>query len=358
MNVRKEIEADFFVESTLHSYSQILFSDSKRTGLIALAASFADVHAGLSGLLSCWIVNFFSRRLGADDAEVRAGLYGLNGVLLGLAITHYSSSRTPELLILILLFSLLQVLAISFSSRIFRKHALPFLSLPFVLLAWLLILSGTHLVHNGYNLVPTPSLDNFLDQFFQSMGLILFSSEPLAGVLAFLGIILYSRIMAGLAFVSFLICFLFSALFPEYITFMGNNGFNIILTALALGGTYFIPNWWSLLMALIASLLTMILGQMLQSVLSPYHIPVLAAPFNLATLFMLFSLKRSGVSGSLHPVTHFKTPEENFRLFVRENENRAQADHGFMLPFMGKWFVSQGTDGAHTHQGIYRWGLD
>jgi len=348
---------EFFLESTLHSYSQILFSDSKIVGLIVLTASFFNPEAGINGLLGCLLVNHFAYHLGFDQSELKAGLYGLNGVLLGIAVNLYSDFPLLRSLFIIVLFSLLLVLVISASSKYLKVRFLPSMSLPFVLVSWMMILSESSVFRKEVLNIDYITLENIPNIFFKNVGHILFSPTENVGIAIMIALLYYSPILAFITVVSFALCTTFALIFPEYITFLINNGFNVILSAVALGGVFYVPNLWSLSIALIASLLTLLVGQVLQTFFTPYHVPVLAAPFNFTALLMLFALKKES-TGGLYPVTLFKSPEENFTNFLKEKANVSKGDYGFNFPFIGEWFVSQGSNGKHTHKGIHQWAFD
>ncbi|MBI3583058.1 MAG: urea transporter [Nitrospinae bacterium] len=363
-DILKRGKTGFFVEAALHSYSQIFFSDSRSFGLIVLLSSFINPYAGLNGFLGCLSVNLFAYYIGYNRAELLSGLYGLNGVLLGMSVSYYSGSKDIHLVYLIVLFSVLLVFVIAAISGFLKAYSLPSMSIPFVLLSWLLIISGNGTSHGATLPVDSLQIENSSLHvfsrdlhriFLKNIGLVIFNPDELAGLMILIALLFYSRIMVFITVISFLSCFTFSMTFPQYTAFILNNGFNVILTSLALGTVFFVPNWWSLSVAIISALFSVVIGNVFQNVLS---LPVLAAPFNIVTLFMLISLQQNIVANGLHRVTLFSSPEKNFGHFLREKDRYGKVDYGFILPFMGWWFVSQGIDGRHTHKGIYKWGLD
>ncbi len=81
--------ASFWLDTLLHSFSQILFQSQRYCGaLILLAIVLESFTALLAGLLGCAAALLGARLISADDALVRAGYYGFNGALVGLALNN------------------------------------------------------------------------------------------------------------------------------------------------------------------------------------------------------------------------------------------------------------------------------
>ena len=85
-----ERERSFFLDTILHSYSQILFSENKGFGAALLLSSFIHPYSGVNGLLGALCINFFAYILGYGRTRIRAGVFGFNGILFGMALSLYN----------------------------------------------------------------------------------------------------------------------------------------------------------------------------------------------------------------------------------------------------------------------------
>lgn len=355
---RKE-NAGFLIDTILHGYSQILFAENKVFGLLILSATFVQPSIGLNGLLASTVANLSACFLGYSRLEIRAGLYGLNAVLLGMSISVYIGTNGIQVFAYIVLFSILLTVVTAFLSDLLKKYSLPSLSLPFVMVTWLVLLTSDRSIpatgHLSEHLISGQPL---LEIFFNNIAYIVFSPTPVSGIIILAGLFFYSRIMCVVAVLSFLVCTGFVAIFPQYAAFIASGSFNAILTSLALAGIFFAVTPQSLFVGIAASVFSIIAGNSLIALLSASKLPVLTAPFNIITILTLCLTGKNRKHNSLFRIFLPLSPEENIKAFLQEREWVGKVDRRLSLPFMGWWFVSQGTDGRHTHKGIFRWGLD
>jgi urea transporter len=123
----------FWLDALLHSFSQILFQSHRGCGaLILLAIGVESITALLGSLLGWGGALLGARLIRADGAMMRAGYYGFNGALVGLAL---------NLLLGLSWFSLVCILAFSALSAPLvqlqiRRWRIPPYTSAFVLLSW------------------------------------------------------------------------------------------------------------------------------------------------------------------------------------------------------------------------------
>lgn len=347
----------FFIDAVLYSYSQILFAQNRFLGILILSATFIHPGIGVNALLSCIFANSFALSLGINKLEILAGLYGFNAVLLGMSISLYLKTNGIQTVVYILLFSLLLTIATGTLSFLLKRLSLPYMSIPFVFVTWLAILSGETVHTSNYIIFSYPEIE----AFFISLSHIIFSPYTLSGILLLAGLFLYSRLMAVVVLISYLTCIAFVSVFPSYSLFMRADGFNAILTAIAVAGIFFVLNIKSMFIGMAASVFTIIAGSALSSILMNYALPVLTLPFNLVTLLTLYMMDRCAGSDDLRMVQVPESPEENVKNLIMQKEGLSinlLTERRLTLPFMGWWFVSQGVDGKHTHKGRFRYALD
>ena len=84
-----------FLDLNLRSIGQVMFQNNPLTGLLFLAAiAWGSYAAGvprvaIAGVLAVVVANLTAQWLNADRESLHAGLYGYNGVLVGLALATF-----------------------------------------------------------------------------------------------------------------------------------------------------------------------------------------------------------------------------------------------------------------------------
>ena len=356
------------VETVLASYSQVLFARRPAIGALVMAATFVVPEVGAIGLLGVLLASGLALALGLDRESVRTGVLGYNALLVFLLVGALLD-RSPAFWGLSAVLALAVVLVhVALSGALGYHFRLPVLSLPFVIVGWMAMLAvpyirGMALVAKAPALamaaLPGPEL---IDTFLRSLGAIFFQPHWTAGALVFLALLLWSRI----AVVHALVGFAMAVLADQYVfTFPPDFvhlyvGFNFIMTAVALGGIYYVPGPASMLLAAGGSLACGLASVGLINLLQPVGLPVLALPFNATVLIVLYALGQRTLEARPRKVDFIAgSPEDNLNYFrTRVLRFRTGLPIRLRLPVRGTWVVTQGHDGEHTHQGPWRHGLD
>ncbi|KAB2879457.1 peptidoglycan DD-metalloendopeptidase family protein [bacterium] len=375
----------WYLQGILNSYSQVFFSDNKVFASILLLVTFVDFYTGLFGLFSVLISNATALWIGFDKFRIRQGYYGFNSLLVGLGLGVYFQ---PGILLLLLVL-LAAVLTLFFSvalEGIIGKYGLPYLSVPFVLSLWALTLASREFqalglnerqiytlndlytiggslfvdLYEWWNSIPIPVS---LKGYFLSLGAILFQHSVFAGVLVAIGLLVYSRIGFILSLIGFYIAYLFYLLIGARFTEVGYSyiGFNYILSAIAIGGYFIIPNRNSYLAVILLIPMVAILTISLSSVLALYHLPIYSLPFNIVTLLFLYALKfRVHNNAKLNTLfIQQNSPEKNLYSFINHTERFGkESPVSIFLPFFGEWVITQGHNGEYTHKNGWRHAWD
>ncbi|MDE5416807.1 urea transporter [Labilibaculum sp. DW002] len=375
----------FLGEAILNSYAQVFFSRNKTFAFLLLLVSFFDVWAGLSGLISLVAANVIAFAMGFSSYYIKDGTYGFNSLLVGLGIGLYFQPSI-EIALLVILSSVLTLFISLFLQGVFTKYALPFLSVPFLLGLWMIMMAssdlttlgisergiyeanefydmGGQLLVNLYHRIQNFELFYSVSVFLKSLGAIFFQSNWLAGLLILFGLLIYSRIAFTLAIFGFYVAYFFYGLIGANINELSYTyiGFNFILTSIALGGFYLIPSLYSYLW--IVLLLPIVVLVTLSSMhwFAPYRLSIYALPFNVVTLIFLYILKlRYKPSEKLQEVSvQHNSPEKNL-YFSKNNFLRKSSImlSDFQLPFIGEWTVTQAYDGEYTHKDEWRHAWD
>jgi urea transporter/murein DD-endopeptidase MepM/ murein hydrolase activator NlpD len=371
--------------SVLNSYSQVFFSKSKVLALFLVLISFFDYGAGLGGLIAVLIANLLAWALGFNKYYLSSGLYGFNALLVGLGIGLFYQPSI-ELYLLVGISAVTCFFLTVVFQGVLGKYGLPFLSVPFLIAIWIVALSGSSLtalnisergiyVYNElyslggkpfvdfYNFLETSITSSFVKIYFYSLGAIFFQSHLLAGILISLGLLIYSRITFVLSILGYSVAFLFYKFAGIEFNSLSYTfiGFNYILTAIALGGYYLVPNRVSygwIILLLPAVVLIAISTQQIFLIfkISPYSLP-----FNMVVLMFLYALKLRETRPKylIETPVQLGKPEKNLYLHSGNTKRFPAAfPVSASLPFYGEWQVSQGHSGKHTHKGEWRFAWD
>ena len=366
-----------FGRSLLHAYGQIFFTLSPGPALLVLLVTFLHWELGLAGLLAVLLTNGMARFLGIAKSFTEEGLPAMNSLLVAMSLAaHYEWSWVLVLIIaLSSLFSLFLTLALM---RWMGQMGLSVLSLPFLLVIWAILLAtqqyevlaysernifllnrlfevgGTTLIAWSQWLEEIP-LTDWIDSWLRSLAAILFQENRFAGILLTVAILWSSRISFLMALLGYGVGYAFYELVGAdmdqlHYTYIG---FNFILSAIALGGFFFIASRRTLLLVLATAPLIAIVLAASSGLFSIFSLPVYSLPFVAVVSIILYATGGSVELGKLpRPSLQTYSPERNLYAFDNYRKRFGRSVwYQLMLPFFGEWKVSQGFDGAYTHQG-------
>lgn len=352
----------------LLGYAQVIFSDHPGVGALLLLATALSPRVGLSGLAALLLGQALARLLALGDAALARGRYGYNPLLAGLAVGAFFEPGAGTVALLALAVAAVVFLEAALESALGGVFALPLLSLPSVLVTWLAVAAAPFIgivARTPPALLPEAAPDwlpPLAGLYLRSLGAIFFSPSLAAGALVLAGLVLFSRIATLLTLLGFGVA---AALATGVFTLASDGALlvlcaNAMLTAVALGGIWFVAQPAALLLAAGAALLTTLATVGATALLRPFGLPVLLLPFNVTMLVVLLAFRQRLRDGSPKAVDFAAgTPEANLA-YYRTRVARFGPGFAvrFALPFSGRWLVTQGVDGAHTHRGPWRHGLD
>lgn len=313
----------------LRSLGQVIFINNPLSGLLLLLALLLQSPAmGLFAALGVAAANLTARLIGADRGVRRNGIHGFNGALVGAAVAAFASLEAPAslagwLLLLVLGAGLTTVLVESLGRWLVSRVGLPPLTLPFCLVTWLLLALALALPATGLAfaapapaalepaslLLPLGVLRGFGQVFLcpslATSALVLAAvavASPLAALLGLAGGLVSSLTALAMGM-------------DPLAVGQGLGSYNGVLCAIAIGGIFHALAPTSALMALLTAAGSSLLAPALSGLLGALGLPVLTAPFVLATMAMLLVLRRalpSLLPVALHSVF---TPEEHRRRY-------------------------------------------
>jgi len=376
----KQIPA--FIKTIINSYSVLFFSQNRVLGVILLLVSFFNPVSGFAGL-GCVIFSLLiTKPLKQNSEDHRIGTYNFNSLLLGIAFGAFFQVNLMFVCWL-LIACFMVVLATVIISKRMGKPGLPMLSLPFILVFWLVLLASNSIFNTGIlqkssslleeihtgpgNLAGAEgylatALPKLLSLFFRSLSAVLFQHNIIAGILIATGMLIHSRIAFSLLIISFLAACGFNSIthtYPEGISYY-HLGANLMMGAMAIGSFFTIPSLRSYLLAVLCIPVGFVLINALTTLMALHALPIFSLPFCVLNISLLYFLMLIGFQPKLQLITvQYYSPEKNlYHVLNLQNRLNDLKYIRLNLPFMGYWTVSQGYNGAITHKGEWGQALD
>ncbi|MBN1132760.1 MAG: urea transporter [Bacteroidales bacterium] len=369
------------IKGLLNSYAQIFFSDHILFGMILLLITFFDLVAGFSGLIAVTTAHLISYLMGFDKNRIRRGVYGFNCLLVGLGIGI--QFEPGFLLFFVVVFAAVFTIFLTIAMQgVIGKYTLPYLSLPFLFSFWLMLIAtneltalgiseraiytfndlytlGGHRLVHVYEWWHSMAIPESLRVYFLSLGAIFFQFNVLAGLIVGIGLLIASRISFTLSLLGFYTAYLFYHWVGADITGLTYSyiGFNYILTSIAIGGFFIIPSWKSYLWVVILMPVVALVTIAFSNIFAVFSLPIYSLPFNIVVIIFLYTLKlRIDPDPGLAEVyIQENTPEKNLYSFINSRSRFGLlSGNSIILPFFGKWNVSQGHRGEYTHKEAWK----
>ncbi|MDD3489662.1 MAG: urea transporter [Paludibacter sp.] len=369
-----------YLPGILNSYSIIFFLDNKVLAATIMLVSFFNFWAGFSGLVAVLFTLAISYNMYLDKTTVRSGVYSFNALLVGIGMGTFFDPGIVYFSLLALAALLTLLLSVTLGGQLFKKN-LPFLSIPFVVTFWFIVLPSSHFENLGltqrsifwineiyakggnsllqvYQTIDSMQINQMLDIYLRSLSSIFFQNNLIAGALVALALLFSSRIMFSLSIIGFLSAYFFAQFTGSEAASINyyNIGANYMMVGFALGGFFLIPSKKSYLWTILLIPLTSLVLLFFYKLLGYIQLPVFSLPFAFVTITFLYflQLRTKATSLIVTPVQH-NSPEVNLYTYTN-NKDRLAGWYYFplSLPVMGEWIVSQAHDGEFTHKG--EWG--
>ncbi len=309
-----------FVDIGLRGFGQVMFQDNPLTGVLFLAAiGWGSITAGVPHVLPAGVLGVVASTLTAiwleaDKPALRAGLYGYNGVLVGLALATFLA-QGAALWIYVALGSAVSTVAMLGAASALKPFGTPALTAPFVGVTWIMLLatygfaglSGAALPVAGIVAPFEPAasvsvgIGAYLAGTFLSISQV-FLKASVVSALLFLAGLAVSAVPAavfalGGAILAVAVAHAFGA--ESDLVTQGLLGFSPVLTAIALGATFRRPSLKTALYAALGVVFAVVAQAALNIALRPFALPALTAPFVLVSwMFLLPGDRAASLSKS------------------------------------------------------------
>jgi urea transporter len=267
------------IKSVLRGVSQVMLQNNALTGLLFLAGIFySSWQMGVGALIGALSSTLISFILNFNKKDILDGIYGFNGVLVGISLLFFFEFGALTIC-LIILGSFLSSTIMNF---MYKRRLSPY-TFPFILSTWIMILLIRYfdlIPQRTFEVIETANID-LLSSLAMGFGQVMFQASIVTGAIFLLAILVNSRVSAIYAFIgSFLgmaISLLFS--FPLNLANMGIFGFNGVLCGIAFAD----KKKSSLLFAIISIIISVVITYGMLA----FNLIALTAPFVFATWITL-----------------------------------------------------------------------
>ncbi len=272
------------LKAIFRGVGQVMLQNSAITGLLFLVGIFWNStvmgFGAVLGLLSATLAAILFKY---KKEDINNGLYGFNGVLVGIALLFYFE---PSRLIFasIILGAILSTFVMNF---MMKKNWSPY-TFPFVLSAWIFIALIKFFNFASLSIVGGAVNSNGVDWLQATsfgFGQVMFQGSIITGIIFLIAILINSRINAAYAVLGSVVGILFALSFslPFSLINFGIFGYNGVLCGIALGEKTKKSFAWAILGIILSSVILVLF--------SWFNFTALTAPFVLATWLTLYFKK-------------------------------------------------------------------
>lgn len=310
---------DNFLTASLRGAGQVFFQANCATGLVFLAAiAWASHENGnwniaLGALVGLAVSTATAYLLDSTRASVNQGLYGFNGILVGVALPTFLAANPAMWLYLVLGAAVSSVVVDALSNVVTKNWGIAASTGPFVLVTWLLLLGAYAFAHLHVTGMGPPRLASELTTgavapgwaelpriVFLNIAEVFLLGSATSGVLIVAGLALSSVPAAIAAVLGSLVAVGCAVVFGVDTGAMreGLYGFSPVLTAIAVGVVFLETSPKVVFFAFLATVFTVVVQGAMDTTMSAWGIPTLTAPYVLT--MWLFTLPKKDAEPHPH----------------------------------------------------------
>ncbi|KAJ6663044.1 hypothetical protein lerEdw1_010865 [Lerista edwardsae] len=323
-----------FIDWVLRGISQVMFVSNPLSGLIMFAGFLVQSPwIALTCALGVIASTITALLLSQDRSAIAAGLYGYNGVLVGMLMAVFSAKGNYYwwLLLPVSLMSMTCPLFTSALASVFSKWDLPVFTLPFNL-ALTMYVAATGYYNHFFPAVliqPATSVPNItwsevdvrllLQSIPVGVGQVYGCDNPWTGGLVMVALFLSSPLIFLHAVVGSALGVpaALSLATPFSDIYAGLWNYNSCLSCIAIGGMFYALTWQTFLLAVTCALFTAYAGGTLANMLSVFGVPSGTWPFCLSSLVFLLLTTNNDAIYRL-PLSKVTYPEANRAFYLTQ----------------------------------------
>ncbi|GEM_PF-2718896 len=292
-----------FRDALLKGYGQVLICLNPLTGILFFFIIFSVSQTiFLLSFLGVFLATLTAVLIKAKPSHIETGVYGFNGVVLGIAWPWFLNIHFVSILLFIFFVCLSSVIIkclIGYSSR--QRSNLPFLSVPTLIIIWFISLlfpifpilkdyvgsdpSNVKYLYAFQTNFGNLSSDFSLAQFWKT-----FYYHILITIFILFSIGIHSRLSLFMAFSSFFITILTVFILggPQEFQNIDFYLYNAIPAGIALGGVFLVLTRSVFLLTCLGVIL---INLIVFWGIREFPLPIFVLPFNLITIFFIWLVK-------------------------------------------------------------------
>ncbi|XP_049619801.1 urea transporter 2 [Syngnathus scovelli] len=340
----KWMEKQFFLlqllDWVLRGAAQVMFVNNPLSGLIIFAGLILQNYWwALNGFVGTLFATISALILRQNRGAIAAGLYGYNGILVGLLMAVFSNAGNWYWWLLLpnIFLSMMCPVVSSALASINSRWDLPVFTLPFNILVCLHIVATGHYNHHFPQVLiqPRTELPNItweeidVAKLFMSVpvgvGQVYGCDNPWTGGIFIISLFISSPITCAHAVLGSTIGMLtgLALAAPFGAIYFGLWGYNCVLACIAIGGMFYALTWQVHLLAITCGFYCAYLGSAIANMMSVFGLPACTWPFCLSALTFLLITTETNKIFKL-PLAKVTYPEKNLCYFWKMKKQEKQ----------------------------------
>lgn len=326
LNTTQSPSVTVYIRTLLRGGGQVMFQGNAWTGLLFLCGIFwgayqegqgAVAWGAVVGVIVSTITGYVLRQPSNDGAE---GLWGFNGILVGCAFPTFLGN-TPLMWLALIICSMLTTWVRTGFNNVMAPWKTNSFTFPFVFTSWLFLFAARMLQGMPPEYMSTPELTAHLHStidlsfgslvvyWLKGVAQVFLINSWVTGIFFLVALFISSRWAALWAAIGSALSLAIVLLYhgPGSDIANGLYGFSPVLTAIALGCTFYRPNWKSAIWALVGIVVTVFIQAGMDAMMIPFGMPTFTAPFCLATWLFLLPLYKLDEKEPDHSNWHKRT---------------------------------------------------
>ncbi|KAM6964821.1 urea transporter 2 [Aplochiton taeniatus] len=315
----------------LRGAAQVMFVNNPLSGLIIFAGLILQNYWwALNGFVGTLAATVSALILQQNRGAIAAGLYGYNGILVGLLMAVFSNKGDWYWWLLLpnIFMSMTCPILSSALASINSRWDLPVFTLPFNILVCLHMVATGHYNHYFPQVLfkPRTELPNItwaevnVGKLFQAVpvgvGQVYGCDNPVTGGIFIISLFISSPITCAHATLGSAVGMVsgLALAAPFEQIYFGLWGYNCVLACIAIGGMFYALTWQVHLLAIACAFFCAYLGSAIANVMSTFGLPSCTWPFCLSALTFLLLTTETNTIFKL-PLAKVTYPEKNLRFF-------------------------------------------
>ncbi|XP_064152825.1 urea transporter 2 [Anguilla rostrata] len=315
----------------LRGAAQVMFVNNPLSGLIIFGGLILQNRWwALNGFVGTLFATISALILRQNRGAIAAGLYGYNGILVGLLMAVFSAKGDWYWWLLLpnIFMSMACPIVSSALASINSRWDLPVFTLPFNILVCLHMVATGHYNHYFPQVLiqPRSSLPNItwsevdVAKLFRAVpvgiGQVYGCDNPWTGGIFMISLFISSPITFAHATIGSAVGMVsgLALAAPFEAIYFGLWGYNCVLACIAVGGMFYALTWQTHLLAIACAFFCAYLGSAIANVMSTFGLPACTWPFCLSALTFLLITTETKTIFKL-PLAKVTYPEKNLRYF-------------------------------------------